>query len=86
MKGGFGNGRTRCYFLAEFFFVDRDELKTEVMVSGRFLRGVVFLCIVIRSTFMTVQQPSDLYINADSGKASVCTNFGHPLLSLLTFR
>ena len=28
--------------------VDRDELKTEVMVSGRFLRSVVFLCMVIR--------------------------------------
>ena len=28
--------------------VDRDELRTEMMVSGRFLRSVVFLCIVIR--------------------------------------
>ena len=25
---------------------------------------------------MTVQQPSDLYMISDSGKASVCTNFG----------
>ena len=43
-----GNGRTRCYFPGGVPLVDRDELKTEVMVSGRFLRSVVFLCMVIR--------------------------------------
>ena len=40
---------------------DRDGLKTEVMVSGRFLRSECFSARVIR-LFMTVQQPSDLYI------------------------
>ena len=55
--------------------VDRDGLKTEVMVSGRFLRSVVFLC-KGNSTFHDCTATLRLVHNADSGKASVCTNFG----------
>ena len=54
---------------------DRDGLKTEVMVSGRFLRSVVFLC-KGNSTFHDCTATLRLVHNAASGKASVCTNFG----------